>query len=150
MAQPQVVIQPPPDPVLQAIIDSDFKPVNLKLGGPDGSSVLCGANSEETDEEHGLDFTRLNRLTKLLSTNPNIRCPPPPTVISQKLSQVINGTKDEGNVCVSVLPCHVTEARRSIEIYRPCSKPKNTSWLFSGTLWLLVLPCSGRSGNRIK
>jgi len=104
MAQPQIV-QPPPDPVLQAVIDADFKPVNLKLGGPDGISVLSGANSEEVDEENGLDFTRLNRLSKLLSTNPNLRCPPPPNVVSQKLSQVINGTKEEGNVCLS---CHVT------------------------------------------
>lgn len=106
MAQPQMIVQPPPDPVLQAVIDSDFKPVNLKLGGPDGVSVLSGANSEEVDEENGLDFARLNRLSKLLATNPNLRCPPPPTVVSQKLSQVINGTKEEGNVCLS-LYCHV-------------------------------------------
>lgn len=97
MAQPQIV-QPPPDPVLQAVIDADFKPVNLKIGGPDNTFVLSGANSEEVDEENGLDFTRLNRLSKLLATNPNLRCPPPPGVVSQKLSQVINGTKEEGNV----------------------------------------------------
>lgn len=93
-----MMVQPPPDPVLQAVIDADFKPVNLKLGGPDGTFVLSGANSEEVDEES--DFTRLNKLTKLLATNPNLRCPPPPTVVSQKLSQVINVTKDEGNVCL--------------------------------------------------
>lgn len=97
MAQPQIV-QPPPDPVFQAIIDADFKPVNLKLGGPDNAFVLSGANSEEVDEDNGLDFTCLNRLSKLLSTNANLRCPPPPNVVSQKLSQVINGTKEEGNV----------------------------------------------------
>lgn len=102
MAQPQMIVQPPPDPVLQAVIDADFKPMNLKLGGPDGTFVLSGANSEEVDEENGLDFTRLNRLSKLLATNPNLRCPPPPTVISQKLSQVINGTKEEGNVRLSL------------------------------------------------
>jgi translocation protein SEC72 len=99
MAQPQMV-QPPPDPVFQAIIDADFKPVNLKLGGPDNISVLSGANSEEVDEENDLDFTRLNKLSKLLATNANLRCPPPPTVVSQKLSQVINGTKEDGNVCL--------------------------------------------------
>ena len=99
MAQPQMV-QPPPDPVFQEIIDADFKPVNLKLGGPDNTLVLSGANSEEVDEENGLDFTRLNKLSKLLATNANLRCPPPPTVVSQKLTQVINGTKEEGNVCL--------------------------------------------------
>jgi len=99
MAQPQMIVQPPVDPVLQAVIDADFKPVNLKVGGPDNTLVLSGANSEEVDEENGLDFTRLNRISKLLLTNPNLRCPPPPTVVSQKLSQVINNTKEEGNVC---------------------------------------------------
>jgi len=100
MAQPQMIAQPLPDPVLQAVIDADFKPVNLKLGGPDNTFVLSGTNSEEVDEENGLDFTRMNRLSKLLAANPNLRCPPPPTVVSQKLSQVINGTKEEGNVCL--------------------------------------------------
>ena len=97
MAQPQM-IQPPPDPVIQAVIDEDFKPVNLKLGGPDNSTVLSAANSEEVDEENDLDFTGLNKVSRLLAANPNLRCPPPPTVVSQKLSQVINGTKEEGNV----------------------------------------------------
>ena len=105
MAQPQMV-QPPPDPVLQAVIDEDFKPVNLKLGGPDHSTVLSAANSEEVDEENDLDFTRLNKLSKLLAANPNLRCPPPPTVVSQKLSQVISGTKEEGNV--RLLCCNVS------------------------------------------
>lgn len=99
MAQPQTIVQPPPDPVLQEVIDADFKSVNLKLGGPDNGLVLSGANSEEVDEENDLDFTRLNKLSKLLATNPSLRCPPPPGVVSQKLSQVINGTKEEGNVC---------------------------------------------------
>lgn len=105
MAQPQMV-QPLPDPVLQAVIDEDFKPVNLKLGGPDHSTVLSAANSEEVDEENDLDFTGLNKLAKLLAANPNLRCPPPPTVVSQKLSQVISGTKEEGNVCL--LYCNVS------------------------------------------
>jgi hypothetical protein len=125
MAQPQMVVQPPPDPVLQAVIDADFKSVNLKLGGPDGSLVLSGANSEEVDEENGLDFTGLNRVSKLLAANPNLRCPPPPTVVSQKLSQVINGTKEEGNVRLSLL-CHVIAVRRLSFVPRPCSKPKST------------------------
>jgi translocation protein SEC72 len=99
MAQPQMMVQSLPDPLLQAVIDADFKPINLKLGGPDGNLVLSGGNSEEVDAENGLDFTRLNKLTKLLGTNPNLRCPPPPAVISQQLSQVINRAKEEGNVC---------------------------------------------------
>jgi len=59
--------------------------------------VLSGANSSEKDLDNNLDFTGLNRLTKLLVTNPNIRCPPPPNVVSQKLSGAINNTKEEGN-----------------------------------------------------
>ena len=137
MAQPQMMVQPPPDPVLQAVIDADFKPVNLKLGGPDGISVLSGANSEEVDEENGLDFTRLNRLSKLLATNPNLRCPPPPTVVSHKLSQVINGTKEEGNVRLSLL-CLGIPPNHSNFVPSPCSKPKNTNWPSNDTLWRLA------------
>ena len=150
MAQPQVMVQSPPDPLLQAVIDADFKPINLKLGGPDGNFVLSGGNSEEADEESGLDFTRLNKLTKLLGTNPNLRCPPPPTVISQKLSQVINGTKEEGNVCLSVLRWHVTNAKRFCTAFRPCLNSKSTSWLSSDTPWQPALPFSDPCGSRIR
>ncbi len=97
-AQPPMMMAPPPDPVTQAVIDSDFHPVDIKFGPPDNYVVLSGANSQEKDPENNLDFTGLNRLTKLLVTNPNIRCPPPPNVVSQKLSTAINNTKEEGNV----------------------------------------------------
>jgi len=96
-AQPPMMMAPPPDAIIQAVIDSDFHPVNIKFGPPDNYVVLSGANSQEKDPENNLDFTSLNRLTKLLVTNPNIRCPPPPNVVSQKLSTAINNTKEEGN-----------------------------------------------------
>lgn len=149
MAQPQVMVQAPPDPLLQAVIDADFKPINLKLGGPDGNFVLSGGNSEEVDDENGLDFTRLNKLTKLLGTNPNLRCPPPPTVISQKLSQVINGTKEEGNVGVPILRRNVTNAKRLRSAFRPCSNSKSTSWLSSDTPWQPALLFSDPCGSLI-
>lgn len=94
---------PPPDPIIQAAIDADFHPVDIKFGPPENFVVLSGVNSSEKDLENNLDFTGLNRLTKLLVTNPNIRCPPPPNVVSQKLSGAINNTKEEGNVRASLM-----------------------------------------------
>jgi translocation protein SEC72 len=80
------------------VIDADFHPIDLKFVPPENFVVISGANSQEKDTENDLDFTSLNRLTKLFVTNPNIRCPPPPGVVSQKLSAAINNTKEEGNV----------------------------------------------------
>jgi len=94
---PQMLMQLPTDPIIQEAIDADFHPLNLKLGPPDNTVVLSAFNDQEIDAENDLDLTGLNRLTKLLVTNPNIRCPPPPNVVSQKLSAAINNTKEEGN-----------------------------------------------------
>jgi translocation protein SEC72 len=96
---PQMMMPPPLDPLIQEVIDANFQPVNLKFGPPDNTVILSAFNSQEKDAENEMDFTGLNRLTKLLVTNPNIRCPPPPNVVSQKLSVAINNTKEEGNVC---------------------------------------------------
>ena len=90
---------PPPDPALQAIIEADFKPIkNLALGPPNNSVALCIGHAQEKCTECDVDFLDLNRLSKLLTNNPTLRCPPPPNVISQKLSQIVTQTKDEGNV----------------------------------------------------
>ena len=100
--QPQSPISPLPDPALQAVIEADFRPVNLTLGPPDNSTILCQAHSIEKCADCSLDFVNTNRLTKLLLLNPNLMCPPPPNVVSQKLTQAINNMKDEGNVCLLV------------------------------------------------
>jgi translocation protein SEC72 len=93
-----MMMAPPPDPIIQAVIDADFHAVNIKFGPPDNTVVLSADTNQDKDAKNDLDFTGLNRLTKILVTNPNIRCPPPPNVVSQKLSGAINNTKEEGNV----------------------------------------------------
>ncbi|KAF9078023.1 hypothetical protein BDP27DRAFT_339023 [Rhodocollybia butyracea] len=45
-----------------------------------------------------LDYISLNRLSKILAQNPNLKAPPPNNVISKNLSQAVNNTKEEGNV----------------------------------------------------
>jgi len=89
----------PIDPALQAALEADFRQVDLKLGPPDNSTVLCSTHSLEKCVDCNLDFVNMNRLAKLLILNPNILCPPPPNIVSQKLTQAINTMKEEGNVC---------------------------------------------------
>jgi translocation protein SEC72 len=44
-----------------------------------------------------MDYVQLNRLSKVLTANPKLPFPPPPNVVNQKLSQIVNQTKEEGN-----------------------------------------------------
>ncbi|KAJ7623755.1 hypothetical protein FB45DRAFT_926660 [Roridomyces roridus] len=93
---PQQPAPPPVDPILQAQIDADFIPANLGLS-PDNNFALCSAHSLEKCTDCGVDYTNMNRLSKLLVQNPTLLCPPPSNVVSQKLSQIVTTTKDEGN-----------------------------------------------------
>jgi translocation protein SEC72 len=88
---------PPPDPALQALIEADFRAVDVKFGSADNTNVLCPKHSLELCEECDVDYVGLNRLAKLLASNPNIRCPPPAQVVSQQLTSAVTNMKDEGN-----------------------------------------------------
>lgn len=94
---PISAVIPTPDPILQALIDQDFVPVPLTLSS-DNSSALCASHKLEKCDDCKVDFVNTNRLAKLLLANPNLLCPPPSNVISQKLTQAVQATKDEGNV----------------------------------------------------
>ncbi len=89
---------PQPDPVMQAIIDASFVPVDIALSTPDNVAAQCEKHALEKCATCDVDFVSLNRLSRLLQMNPGLRCPPPPTLVSQKLSAAINNTKEEGNV----------------------------------------------------
>jgi translocation protein SEC72 len=99
-AQIQQQLLPRPDPVMQAAIEADFRSVDLALDSTN-VSVICAPHSREKCDECDADYTHLNRLSKVLTANPNFLCPPPPNVVNQKLSQIVNQTKEEGNVRVS-------------------------------------------------
>jgi translocation protein SEC72 len=81
-----------------AVIDASYQPVDVALGPPENVAALCSAHSSEKCTECGIDFVALNRISKLLLINPNLRCPPPAQMVTQKLSQMITATKEEGNV----------------------------------------------------
>jgi len=87
---------PAPDPILQALIDQDFVQVPLTLSS-DAASALCASHKLEKCDDCKVDFVNTNRLAKLLIANPNLLCPPPSNVITQKLTQAVQSTKDEGN-----------------------------------------------------
>lgn len=91
------VLTPQIDPVMQARIEADFKPVDLAVGGPGNAFAFCQPHKAEKCDVCKVDFTALNRISKIFITNPNLRCPPPPNVLQQKLSQAVTNTKDEGN-----------------------------------------------------
>ncbi|KAH7924301.1 TPR-like protein [Leucogyrophana mollusca] len=88
---------PQPDPAMQARIEADFHPVDLALSGPNESLAFCGKHKLEKCPDCDVDFSSLNRMSKILHANPNLRCPPPGNVVQQKLSQAVTTTKDEGN-----------------------------------------------------
>ncbi|KAI0272455.1 hypothetical protein BC834DRAFT_948766 [Gloeopeniophorella convolvens] len=95
-AQVQQQMLPRPDPVMQAVIEADFRPVDLALD-PTNVNALCAAHSLEKCDDCDVDYVQLNRLSKVLAANPTLLCPPPPNVVNQKLSQMVNQTKEEGN-----------------------------------------------------
>ncbi|KZT70787.1 TPR-like protein [Daedalea quercina L-15889] len=93
---PQMAMRPP-DPLMQAVIEASFRPVNFALGPPENGSVLCGLHKLEKCEGCDVDYTGLNRLSRTLHSNSNLRCPPPPNMVNKQLSQAVVNTKEEGN-----------------------------------------------------
>ncbi|KAF9448932.1 TPR-like protein [Macrolepiota fuliginosa MF-IS2] len=99
--QQQQPIMPTPDPTVQALIDQDFRPVPLALAA-DGAIALCEPHKLEKCDNCNVDFVNTNRLSRLLVANPNLLCPPPSNVVSQKLTQMVTSAKDEGNALFKV------------------------------------------------
>ncbi|CCM02584.1 uncharacterized protein FIBRA_04687 [Fibroporia radiculosa] len=96
-AQPPPMAIRPPDPAMQALIEASFRPVDIALGPPDNCMALCGAHSLEKCPTCDVDYAPLNRTSRILQTNPALRCPPPPQIVSKQMSQAITNTKEEGN-----------------------------------------------------
>ena len=106
--QQQVAVRPP-DPLMQAIIEESHIPVETAIGS-DNASVLCEPHKLEKCTDCDLDFSAMNKITKQLLMYPTYRCPPPPGMVTQMLSQGVNTKKEEGNVrYLSQLQlCHLT------------------------------------------
>ena len=121
---PQSPALPTPDPALQALIDQDFIPVPIALGS-DAHVALCAHHRLEKCDPCNVNFVNTNRLAQLLIQNPNLLCPPPNNVVTQKLTQMVVSTKDEGNVRLSspfFPPTHLTTEIEPVQ-----SRPRTTS-----------------------
>lgn len=116
------IIPPLTDPALQALIDADFQPVDIKID-ESSNAAFCKKHSLEKCSDCDVDFVGLNRLSRLLAANPNLRCPPPSNVVSQQLTQAITNTRNEGNVSSSHLFILTNLLRIVI---RTCSRPVST------------------------
>jgi len=81
---------------MQAVIEANFRPVDFTVDTTNGTA-LCPSHSREKCNECDVDFVQLNRLSKILTANPKLPFPPPPNMVNQKLSQIVNQTKEEGN-----------------------------------------------------
>jgi hypothetical protein len=99
----QRIMIPPPDPNVQALIEADFKPVDLSLTAPNDTRVVCGPHSLEKCDSCYVDFMELNRLTRAL-TQTKFNVPPPPNIRDPNLVNIINRAKEEGNVHIYLLP----------------------------------------------
>jgi translocation protein SEC72 len=92
-----------PDPSVVAAIDSQFQPVNLKLGGDHNNSIAqCNDHGLEVCKDCGVDFYMMNQTARLLKSFPKeVPIPPPPNVIHPQRSPMIQKAKDEGNVSIT-------------------------------------------------
>jgi len=86
---------------VQALIDQDFKPSPIKIGA-EPHIVVCTEHALEKCSDCNLDLTTLNRMSRIFANNPNLPYPPPANVITQKLTQMVTATKEEGNVSNSL------------------------------------------------
>ncbi|KAH8832856.1 hypothetical protein DL96DRAFT_1694798 [Flagelloscypha sp. PMI_526] len=84
------------DPAGQSLIDQDFKPVDIALG-QESHIALCGPHKLERCKDCDIDYVPLNRMSRILAQNPNLRCFPPPNAVTNNLSTTVTSTKDEGN-----------------------------------------------------
>ncbi|THH10364.1 hypothetical protein EW145_g1392 [Phellinidium pouzarii] len=95
--QQQYVPPPPADPKMQALIEADYKPVNLKLGPPNDTQALCVVHELEKCDDCNVDFASTNSLARIFAANPNLLCPPPPQIVQPQRSQAVTKTKEDGN-----------------------------------------------------
>lgn len=100
-APPQQPMRPAPDPVLQAAIEADFKPVSFDFTDHDGrknTQALCKEHKLHVCQKCGIDWQPLNALAAMFSGAPPDAILPPPNVVQPARTQAVNKTKEEGNV----------------------------------------------------
>jgi translocation protein SEC72 len=89
--------QPTPDPVMQAILDSQYHSVGLQVKKENPHQALCAPHGREVCEECGADFSKLNMLARTLVAQPELAIPPPPNIVHPGRSAAVTKAKEEGN-----------------------------------------------------
>lgn len=129
--QQMKAVMPTPDPVMQAVIEASFVPVDIAFGPPDNGSALCQEHKKDKCAECDVDFSSLNRMSWLLHMNPNLRCPPPPQMLTQKLTQAVTQVKEEGNTLFKAGQHPQAIARYSMALQLASQRPP---WEASGIM----------------
>ena len=96
--QPQQAQAPTPDPIMQAIMDAQYRPVALKTSVENPHQAFCEAHGVETCATCGTDFSKLNMLARALVAQPELAIPPPPNIVHPGRSAAVTKSKEEGNV----------------------------------------------------
>ncbi|KAL1684177.1 hypothetical protein EV122DRAFT_257179 [Schizophyllum commune] len=94
---PRPMMPPQTDPALLEALDATFEPQPIAFHAQEPYMVLCPEHKLEKCAACDVDYAHLNRLSRLLAKNPNLRCPPPPQVMSRELQAAVTGLKEEGN-----------------------------------------------------
>lgn len=122
-AQAQQYVPPPaPDAKMQALIEADYKPVNMRLAGPGDAQAFCVPHGLDRCADCGIDFTSTNALARIFTANPNLVVPPPPQIVQQQRSQAVTKTKDDGNVRVVLIVGYASRVFIYCGVYRRCSR----------------------------
>ena len=88
----------PADPLVQAALDEQFRPVPLALSSTSNATAVCSQHSLEVCTDCGVDFAELNLFAKMIAATNEIAIPPPPSVVNQPRSLAVQKAKEEGNV----------------------------------------------------
>lgn len=116
------MMQPSPDPLVQAALDARFRQVPLKLVPP--ADRKSTAHVAPADPDSKLDFSALNLLSHQIATMLPANEPvptriDPQTVMQNPRSIAVVKAKDEGNVChVAVQDGHCVYSCPCLEIIR--------------------------------
>ena len=143
---PRPMMPPQTDPALLEALDATFEPQPIAFHAQEPYMVLCPEHKLEKCAACDVDYAQLNRLSRLLAKNPNLRCPPPPQVMSRELQAAVTGLKEEGNVSGGV---HCTgEGIADVGLpCRNCSKLGSTNRRCLSTRWQRRSPSSDRHGR---
>lgn len=147
--QSQPMMQPSPDPLVQAALDARFRQVPLKLVPP--ADRKSTAQVAPADPDSKLDFSALNLLSHQIATMLPANEPvpsriDPQTVMQNPRSVAVVKAKDEGNVC-HVAVQDIWPLCLALSMFRNYTARENMHRRFKCTPRLLKSQCHVPSGR---